>query len=82
MAAFLPVALLPLLPIDGTRNDLLAALSSGQVLCTAYNAAVRKSKKPWGYIDADAIHDIAEETSTADKVYTFRKVENLRLFAA
>ncbi|KAH7102484.1 hypothetical protein BKA62DRAFT_637538 [Auriculariales sp. MPI-PUGE-AT-0066] len=82
LASLLPTSLLTLLPIDGDRHQLLGALTSGQILCEAYNAGVRKSKKAWGYIDAEAIHDIAQETSTTDKVYTFRKIENLRLFAA
>ena len=80
MAALIPAQLLPQLPLDGGRTELLQALSSGQLLCVAYNVGVRKSKKPWGYIDADAIHDIANET--AEKVWLFRRIENLRLFAA
>ncbi|EJD38347.1 hypothetical protein AURDEDRAFT_139582 [Auricularia subglabra TFB-10046 SS5] len=83
LANLLPATLLPLLPLDGNRSELLAALSSGQLLCTAYNVAVRKSKKPWGYIDPDAIHDIANEAAEKEKkVWTFRRIENLRLFAA
>ncbi|KZV98924.1 hypothetical protein EXIGLDRAFT_746432 [Exidia glandulosa HHB12029] len=80
IAALVPAQLLPLLPLDGGRAELLQALSSGQLLCVAYNIGVRKSKKPWGYIDSEAIHDIANET--AEKVWLFRRIENLRLFAA
>ncbi|KAF8476376.1 hypothetical protein DFH94DRAFT_804475 [Russula ochroleuca] len=36
----------------------LNALSSGQLLCVAYNIGVRQSRKPWGYINDDSIHDI------------------------
>jgi hypothetical protein len=34
------------------------AHSSGQSLCVEYNAGVRQSRRPWGYINADTIHDI------------------------
>ena len=70
--------------------DILRALSSGQLLCNAYNTAVRRSRKPWGYVSKDAIHDIAalEEAQGGDggeagkRGWTFRRTDNLRLWAA
>ena len=57
----LPTSLLHLLPQAANLTwPLLAdALSSGQLLCNAYNAGVRRSRKPWGYINGDSIHDVA-----------------------
>jgi hypothetical protein len=55
---------------------------------------VRKSSKPWGYISKDAIHDILaleeaqaagkdedKESEKAKKGWTFRRTDNLRLWA-
>ena len=72
------------------RAKFLQALSSGQVLCNAYNTGVRRSRKPWGYVSKDAIHDIAalEEAQGGDdgegakRGWTFRRTDNLRLWAA
>ena len=57
----------------------------------AYNTCVRKSKKPWGYVSKDSIHDIialekAQEEveggeGTGKKGWTFRRTDNLRLWA-
>ncbi|KAJ3809978.1 hypothetical protein F5876DRAFT_42802 [Lentinula aff. lateritia] len=69
----------------------LQSLSSGQLLCVAYNSGVRKSKKPWGYINKEGIHDIlalqraeaekAEQTGESQKIgWTFRRSDNLRLW--
>ncbi|KAF5367950.1 hypothetical protein D9758_004510 [Tetrapyrgos nigripes] len=70
------------------RTAFLDCLSSGQLLCLAYNAGVRKSKKPWGYVNHDGIHDIislerAEEDNQEKKKtsWTFRRTDNLRLWA-
>ncbi|KIM31347.1 hypothetical protein M408DRAFT_21399 [Serendipita vermifera MAFF 305830] len=97
LVTFLPVELLHLLPSPSeplTSTNLMLSLSSGQLLCIAYNAGVRKSKKPWGYINKTAIHDIAALEAEAEtpsgqdgnkekpKVWTFRRTENLRLWAA
>ncbi|KAJ7152926.1 hypothetical protein C8R46DRAFT_1197518 [Mycena filopes] len=72
LAAVLPPALLPALVPPGPpssspslssshgRTAFLTALSSGQLLCVAYNTCVRRSKKPWGYISRDGIHDIVK----------------------
>ncbi|KAG8698296.1 hypothetical protein FRC09_007306 [Ceratobasidium sp. 395] len=81
---FLPPPLVSLLPESPTRESLLSCLSDGQMLCVAYNAAVRKSKKAWGFINAQSIHDTAAATSeekTAGSL-TFRRKENLGLWAA
>ncbi|EIW52733.1 uncharacterized protein TRAVEDRAFT_155506 [Trametes versicolor FP-101664 SS1] len=91
LAALLPGDLLRLLPTDPDEHaSILRVLSSGQLLCTAYNAGVRKSRKPWGYVDRDAIHDIAalelaqavEGSTEAKRGWTFRRTDNLRLWAA
>ncbi|CAG7850577.1 SubName: Full=Uncharacterized protein {ECO:0000313/EMBL:CCA69893.1} [Serendipita indica DSM 11827] len=94
----LPVELLHLLPPPSetpSSEALMMSLCSGQLLCVAYNAGVRKSKKPWGYINANAVHDIAALEADAAKdgegegekekrrtAWTFRRTENLRLWAA
>lgn len=95
LVAFLPAFLLPQLPTSPDRADLLNALSSGQLLCVAYNLGVRQSRKPWGYINDESIHDIVAledalfasgaDGSQADKGrkgWTFRRTDNLRLWAA
>jgi hypothetical protein len=95
LVALLPSELLLLLPppSNADKTTLMYKLSSGQILCTAYNIAVRKSRKPWGYITPAAIHDIAtleiqaSEDAEADKEkkrngWTFRRTDNLRLWAA
>lgn len=74
-----------------SRTSFLSALSSGQLLCIAYNSCVRKSRQPWGFVSKDGIHDIlalekeASQNGTGDeeggkKVWTFRRTDNLRLW--
>jgi hypothetical protein len=95
LQALIPQSLTHLLPPSPTdRASLLQAISSGQVLCVAYNAGVRKSRKPWGYVNKDAIHDIAaleaqtpgqdgdQEFERTKRGWTFRRTDNLRLWAA
>ncbi|KIP07844.1 hypothetical protein PHLGIDRAFT_70384 [Phlebiopsis gigantea 11061_1 CR5-6] len=92
LQALVPGSLLHLLPrAPPDRAVLLQALSSGQLLCSAYNIGVRKSRKPWGFVNKDAIHDIAAleaqsvaegEQEQARKGWTFRRTDNLRLWAA
>ena len=95
LVALLPAFLLPHLPTSPDRADLLNALSSGQLLCVAYNIGVRQSRKPWGYINDESIHDIvaledALSASAADglqaekgrKGWTFRRTDNLPLWGA
>ncbi|KAG6917395.1 hypothetical protein DXG01_002664 [Tephrocybe rancida] len=91
LSAFLPSHLLSALQPPTTGDDFMESLSSGQLLCVAYNACVRKSKHPWGYVSKDGIHDIialekaAEEDGNATeggrKGWTFRRTDNLRLWA-
>lgn len=52
---------------DTSRTEFLASLSSGQLLCVAYNTGVRKSKQPWGYINKEGIHDILALQAEAEK---------------
>lgn len=91
LSAFLPGHLLPALEPPSARTGFLVSLSSGQLLCIAYNSCVRKSKKPWGYVNKDGIHDIialeqAERDTTNSKTeggkkgWTFRRIDNLRLW--
>ncbi|CAE7057597.1 unnamed protein product [Rhizoctonia solani] len=80
----LPLHLVTCLPIAPTRDTLLEALSDGHLLCVAYNAGVRKSKKAWGFINAESIHETALATSEEQAAgsWTFRRKENLGLWAA
>ncbi|KAF8596385.1 hypothetical protein BDV93DRAFT_610926 [Ceratobasidium sp. AG-I] len=83
---FLPPTLAPFLPTPATREALLSCLSDGQLLCVAYNSAVRKSKKAWGFINAQSIHETTSVNITAEEKaagsWTFRRKENLGLWAA
>lgn len=86
--ALLPDHLRSSLPPATDRNAFLLALSSGQFLCIAYNTGVRWSRKPWGFISPDSIHDIVALEATEDEKeksktgWTFRRTDNLRLWAA
>ncbi|KAJ3570858.1 hypothetical protein NP233_g4137 [Leucocoprinus birnbaumii] len=84
LSLYLPKDLVATLQSPTSPTDFLDSLSSGQLLCVAYNAIVRKSKKPWGYISKDGIHDIIalEKTNEAGsrKGWTFRRTDNLRLW--
>jgi len=103
LVAHLPANLIPLLPplpssvtsaeAADFRQALLTRLYDGQLLCTAYNVVVRRSRKPWGFIQPGSIHDIVELESAAaaeeegakkgkSSSWTFRRTENLRLWAA
>jgi hypothetical protein len=74
------------------REALLSALSTGQILCVAYNTLVRRSKKPWGFVNTGRIHDLFAEGAQGNEAskdetkgkggWTFRRTENLRLWAA
>ena len=95
VVALLPASFLSHLPVEPDRDKLLNALSSGQLLCVAYNAGVRQSRKPWGYINSDSIHDIialedalsasgvdGSQAEKGRKGWTFRRTDNLRLWGA
>ena len=53
---------------------------------------VRWSRKPWGYINKDAVHDIValeraaaasqDKDERGKRGWTFRRTDNLRLWAA
>lgn len=79
-------------------------LADGHLMCLAYNSALRKSERPWGFIPNSSIHDLVaiqsapepvrpgirpakpkEEDASAPRErvgLTFRKIENLRVWAA
>lgn len=59
--------LLPHIPGSQDRADFLNVLSSGQLLCIAYNIGVRQSRKPWAYINVDSIHDTIALEATVTK---------------
>lgn len=90
LRALLPERLRSHLPeISSSRKDLLNTLASGQLLCEAYNVGVRRSRKPWGYVDSHSIHDlITMEASSSTgspasgRGWTFRRVDNLRIWVA
>ena len=95
LVALLPASLLPHLPTSPDRADLLNALSSGHLLCVAYDIGARQSRKPWGYINDESIHDIVAledalsasaanglQTEKGRKGWTFRRTDNLRLWGA
>ncbi|CAG8572634.1 9497_t:CDS:2 [Ambispora leptoticha] len=63
------------IPLPDPRNDkteFFAALADGKLLCEIFNTVVRRSKRPFGFID-----HIHEDTSR-----TYRATENLKFFAA
>ena len=97
LVALLPTDLLPALVSppdnDAGRLPFLESLSSGQLLCVAYNTGVRRSRKPWGFVAKEGIHDIislerasAQEKENGERKsgggggWTFRRTDNLRLF--
>lgn len=92
LVSLLPTTLLVSLPRTADdRSEFLQSLTTGQLLCVAYNVGVRRSRKPWGFISKDSIHDILaleEQAIAADgqgkgrKGWTFRRTDNLRLWAA
>ncbi|CAG8508586.1 11779_t:CDS:2 [Ambispora gerdemannii] len=63
------------IPLPDPRNDkteFFTALADGKLLCVIFNTVVRRSKRPFGFID-----NIHEDTSRA-----YRATENLKFFAA
>lgn len=89
LKSVLPSPLAAVLPDDASSpTAILEKLASGQLLCVAYNTAVRQSRRPWGYISQDSIHDIAALEASAEageakwSGWTFRRSDNLRLWAA
>ncbi|KAI5832635.1 hypothetical protein K523DRAFT_234704 [Schizophyllum commune Tattone D] len=85
----LPARLREALVPPDSRDDFLGSLSSGQLLCIAYNVCVRRSKKPWGYVNPDGIHDIialmkadeaGDKKEGSKSGWTFRRIDNLRLW--
>ena len=90
LMAVLPEHLRSLVPPATDKTVFFSALASGQCLCAAYNTGVRRSRKPWGFISVDSIHDIsfleqcADGTDGDEKAkigWTFRRIDNLRLWA-
>ncbi|CED85135.1 hypothetical protein [Phaffia rhodozyma] len=48
-------------PLTSPLPDFLNDLTDGQLLCYAHNFAVRRSRKPWGFIPDNEIHDVIGE---------------------
>lgn len=44
------------------RKSFLLSLSDGQLLCIAYNTALRRSQRPWGFVPQASIHDLVSLT--------------------
>ncbi|KAH0835591.1 hypothetical protein J3R83DRAFT_9316 [Lanmaoa asiatica] len=90
LIALLPENLRSLVPSTPDNSAFFNSLASGQCLCAAYNTGVRRSRKPWGFISADSVHDIAFLEQSSDGAdgdekgkigWTFRRIDNLRLWA-
>ncbi|KAE8226629.1 hypothetical protein CF319_g801 [Tilletia indica] len=63
--------------------SILSTLADGHLLCLAYNAALRRSRRPWGFIREEDIHALVGNTVPAEaSKWTFRKIDNLRNLAA
>ncbi|KAL8276568.1 hypothetical protein RQP46_011058 [Phenoliferia psychrophenolica] len=59
LETFLPAPFTDRLSPATSRNLFLESLSDGTLLCHAYNAALRASSKPFGFIGDKNIHDLA-----------------------
>lgn len=87
-------SLSPSIPQRVHKKDLLLSLSDREILCPAYNSILRRSRRPWGVIPNKEVHFLSREeqqTSTSSsstttgnnkKDWTFRRVENLRVWSA
>lgn len=93
LVSFLPDSLNQLLP--SPVKDPVAfmdRLSDGQMLCIVFNSVLRRSRRPWGFIPPQDIHDITglekeegdetTKTSKSKTSWTFRRTDNLRIWAA
>ncbi|KIY65691.1 hypothetical protein CYLTODRAFT_424106 [Cylindrobasidium torrendii FP15055 ss-10] len=87
LSTLLKPPLLDALSPATSRTEFLDSLSSGQLLCAAYNSGVRQSRRPWGYVNKEGVHDIislereAAAKGEARKTgWTFRRADNLRLW--
>lgn len=82
----LPEDLQTVLPPPSDKAAFLRALSSGQLLCVALNAGIRRSRKTWEQIRADRIHDVVALERSSDagnkarSTWAFRRIENLGLW--
>jgi hypothetical protein len=82
LSAFLPSSLRPRLGAAPDAQALLDSLADGQLLCLAYNNALRSSRRPWGFVPPNAIHDLTASSASVAVGRTFRRFENLRVLAA
>lgn len=84
----LPEDLQTVLPPPSDKAAFLRALSSGQLLCVALNAGIRRSRKTWEQIRADRIHDVVALERSSDagnkarSTWAFRRIENLGLWVS
>ncbi|KAG0150084.1 hypothetical protein CROQUDRAFT_652764 [Cronartium quercuum f. sp. fusiforme G11] len=72
---------------EGSRESFLKSLSDGMLVCVAYNVALRESQRPWGFIPVESIHNLYDlergSSGEGSRIgLTFRRMENLRVWAA
>ncbi|ORY33013.1 hypothetical protein BCR39DRAFT_520717 [Naematelia encephala] len=96
LVSHLPLNMSLLLSQPGTetfQSELLSRLSDGYILSQAFNAALHRSSKAWGFIPDEDIHDTlasavggsvtpGEDVKTGEKEWTFRRAGNLTCWAA
>ncbi|RXK38462.1 hypothetical protein M231_04227 [Tremella mesenterica] len=94
LMAHLPLTLSLLLPPTSAsdfRRTFLQALSDGYILVRAFNACLLSSRKTWGFISEEDVHDTItgtagttspDEVDEGKKDWTFRRVGNLTCWAA
>lgn len=73
------------MPQASDPSALLARLSDGYLLIQAFNSHVLASKRPWGDIPDEDIHETvstAPQGETAAREWTFRLIGNLTPWAA
>ncbi|TIC46905.1 hypothetical protein E3Q08_00248 [Wallemia mellicola] len=93
--SYLPSSLKILLPSPSEDpSGFMDRISDGQMLCIVFNNILRRSRRPWGFIPPQDIHDIVglekEELEANDDnnksksktSWTFRRTDNLRIWAA
>ena len=91
--SYLPSSLIEAVPPPTDHKSFMERLSDGQILCIVFNSVLRRSRRPWGFIQPQDIHDIIglekeeelngiSEKSKSKTSWTFRRTDNLRIWAA